>query len=51
MALRLGDIVLIEVQFHQVHGSKIRPAAVVPDTGDDDFVCCTDHLPSERGGV
>jgi mRNA interferase MazF len=38
MALRLGDIVLIEVQFHQVHGSKMRPAAVVLDTGDDDFV-------------
>ena len=38
MALRFGDIVLIEVQFHQVQGSKIRPAAVVLDSGDDDFV-------------
>ncbi len=38
MALRFGDIVLIEVQFHQVHGSKIRPATVILDSGDDDFV-------------
>jgi mRNA interferase MazF len=38
MALRLGDIVLIEVRFHQADASKVRPAAVVLDTGDDDFV-------------
>ena len=38
MALRLGDVVLIEVRFHQAYGSKLRPAAVVLDTGDDDFL-------------
>ena len=38
MALRFGEIVLIEVQFHQTQGSKIRPATVVLDSGDEDFV-------------
>jgi mRNA interferase MazF len=38
MDLRPGEIVLIEVPFHQGHGSKIRPAAVVLDSGDEDFV-------------
>jgi len=51
MALRFGDIVLIEVQFHQTRGSKIRPATVVLDSGDEDFRCCTDHVPTVRRGV
>lgn len=38
MTLPLGEIVLIRIQFHQTAGAKIRPAAVVLDTGDDDFV-------------
>ena len=38
MPLHFGDIVLIEVPFHQVQGSKIRPATVVLDSGDEDFV-------------
>lgn len=38
MTLRAGDIVLIRMQFHQVEGSKIRPALVLLDSGDDDFV-------------
>jgi mRNA interferase MazF len=38
MALRFGDIVLVEVPFHQIQGSKVRPAAVVLDAGDEDFV-------------
>jgi mRNA interferase MazF len=33
-----GEVVLIRVPFHQAGGSKIRPAVVVLDTGDDDFV-------------
>lgn len=38
MVLRFGDIVLIEVPFHQMQGSKVRPAVVVLDAGDSDFV-------------
>ncbi len=29
---------LIRMQFHQAPGSKVRPALVLLDTGDDDFV-------------
>ena len=38
MTLRTGDVVLIRMQYHQTQGSKIRPALVLLDTGDDDFV-------------
>ena len=38
MTLRLGEVVLIRMLFHQVPGSKVRPALVLLDTGDDDFV-------------
>ena len=38
MDLRLGDIVLIEVRFHQAEGAKVRPVIVVLDSGDEDFV-------------
>jgi mRNA interferase MazF len=38
MKLHPGDVVLIRVRFHESPGSKIRPAVVVLDTGDDDFV-------------
>ena len=38
MTLRPGDVVLIRLQYHQTQGSKIRPAMVLLDTGDDDFV-------------
>ena len=38
MSLRAGDVVLIRMQYHQTQGSKIRPALVLLDTGDDDFV-------------
>lgn len=38
MDLHLGDVVLIELQFHQASGPKIRPAIVVLDSGDEDFV-------------
>jgi mRNA interferase MazF len=49
MALRFGDIVLIEIDFHQMQGSKVRPAAVVLDSGDDDFVAVT--ITSRFGGA
>src|SRR5260370_1011129 len=38
MTLRLGEVVLIRMQFHQATGAKVRPAVVLLDTGDDDFV-------------
>ena len=38
MNLQFGEIVLVPFQFHQAFGSKLRPAVVLLDTGDDDFV-------------
>ncbi|MBI3664993.1 MAG: hypothetical protein HY236_02010 [Acidobacteria bacterium] len=38
MTLRLGEVVLIRMEFHQAAGVKVRPAAVLLDTGDNDFV-------------
>jgi hypothetical protein len=38
MDLHPGDIILIEVQFHQTQGAKVRPAIVVLDSGDE--ICC-----------
>ena len=38
MNLRPGDVVLARIEFHQITGSKVRPAVVVLDTGDDDFI-------------
>src|SRR5579871_2199754 len=38
MDLVHGDIVLIDIRFHQAEGSKIRPVVVVLDSGDQDFV-------------
>ena len=38
MTLRPGEVVLIRIDFHQTHGSKVRPALVLLDAGDDDFV-------------
>jgi mRNA interferase MazF len=41
MTLQFGEIVLIRVPFHQTAGAKIRPAVVVADTGDEDFIRAT----------
>lgn len=38
MTLRPGEVVLIRIDFHQTPGGKIRPAVVLLDSGDDDFV-------------
>ena len=38
MTFAFGEVVLIRIQFHQSTGAKVRPAVVVLDTGDDDFV-------------
>jgi mRNA interferase MazF len=38
MNLRPGEIVLIRIDFHNTPGGKLRPAAVLLDSGDDDFV-------------
>jgi|ERR1700678_2808994 mRNA interferase MazF len=36
--LRPGEVVLIRIDFHQTPGGKVRPAVVLLDAGDDDFV-------------
>jgi mRNA interferase MazF len=38
MILRAGEVVLIRIDFHQTAGGKVRPALILLDTGDDDFV-------------
>ncbi len=38
MIVRPGEVVLIRIDFHQTPGGKIRPAVVLLDSGDDDFV-------------
>jgi len=38
MTLLPGEVVLIRIDFHQTQGGKIRPAIVLLDSGDDDFV-------------
>jgi hypothetical protein len=36
--MKLGDVVLLRMEFHQTAGEKVRPAIVLLDVGDDDFV-------------
>jgi PemK-like, MazF-like toxin of type II toxin-antitoxin system len=36
--MKLGDLVLLRMEFHQTAGGKVRPAVVPLDAGDDDFV-------------
>src|SRR5712691_1360530 len=36
--MKLGDVVLLRMEFHQIAGGKVRPAVVLLDAGDDDFV-------------
>jgi len=38
MTLRPGEVVLIRIDFHQTPGGKLRPAVVLLDSGDNDFV-------------
>ena len=38
MTRRFVEVVLIGMQFHQATGAKVRPAVVLLDAGDDDFV-------------
>ena len=38
MTLRPGEVVLIRIDFHQAPSGKVRPAVVLLDAGDDDFV-------------
>ena len=38
MTLQFRDVVLSRLPFHQTGGSKIRPAVVLLDVGDDDFL-------------
>jgi len=38
MTLRPGEVVLIRMDFHQRAGGKVRPAVVLLDSGDEDFI-------------
>ena len=38
MMLRLDEIILIRIAFHQTPGGKVRPTVVLLDSGDEDFV-------------
>jgi mRNA-degrading endonuclease toxin of MazEF toxin-antitoxin module len=38
MTLRPGEVVLIRIDFHETPGGKVRPAVVLLDSADDDFV-------------
>lgn len=38
MKLNLGEVVLLRMDFHQATGAKVRPAVVLLDSGDEDFV-------------
>jgi mRNA interferase MazF len=38
MKLQRGEVVLLRMEFHQTAGGKVRPAVVLLDAGDDDFV-------------
>ena len=38
MKLQLGEVVLLRMEFHQIAGGKVRPAVVLLDAGDDDFI-------------
>jgi hypothetical protein len=38
MTLQTGEVVLIRIDFHQTPGGKLRPAVVLLDSADDDFV-------------
>src|ERR1017187_2066152 len=47
MTLRPCEIVLIRIDYHQTSGGKVRPAAVLLDSGDDDFVGRSEEHTSE----
>ena len=38
MKVKLGEVFLIRMQFHQATGAKVRPAIALLDAGDDDFI-------------
>jgi hypothetical protein len=46
MTLQLGEVLLIRIAFHQTPGGKLRPAVMLLDSGEDDFVGAPIHLPS-----
>lgn len=48
MILRRGEIILVRIDFHQISGGKIRPALVLLDTGDEDFVAAPITSQSRR---
>jgi mRNA-degrading endonuclease toxin of MazEF toxin-antitoxin module len=38
MNLRAGELLLIRMPFHQAAGVNVRPAVVLLDSGDEDFI-------------
>ena len=38
MTLRPGEVVLIRIDFHEGSGDKLRPAVILLDSADDDFI-------------
>jgi mRNA interferase MazF len=38
MTLLHGEVILIRMRYHEAPGSKVRPAIVLLDTADEDFV-------------
>ena len=38
MTLRPGEVLLIRIEFHQRSSGKLRPAVVLLETADEDFV-------------
>jgi len=38
MILNPGEVYLVETPFHQRQGAKVRPAIILLDSGDDDFL-------------
>jgi mRNA interferase MazF len=49
MTLLPGEVVLVRIDFHQTSGGKVRPAVVLLDAGDDDFVAAP--ITSQRRGT
>src|ERR1039458_9892220 len=41
MTLRPGEVVLIRIEFHQRFGGKLRPAGVLLDSTDEDFIAAS----------
>src|SRR5580658_8848640 len=50
MTMRFGEVVLIRMQFQQATGAKVRPAGLLLDSGDDDFVAAPITSRAKKSG-